>query len=278
MRMRHNKKRNTAFLYECLVRELTVTVLRKNQSRKRKALSLIKEYFIDDCPLKKEMTYFNMILNEASLDAPTAERFLWEVKTEHQKNVCKKEIFRSQSSLIKRINTILGKDVYSSFVPNYKKLATINAIFNLDLTPKDKVLLEGNTIKSMMSDQEPTPISQDKEPIDNLVYHSFVKRFNDMYGDSLLQEQKDLVSRYIVSFHDNNVGLKIYLNEEITRLNCIIKDSKNSAGIRGDSEMLGKIERVLSILESFQEKTIDTGLVEDVLKIQQLANEIEAND
>ena len=58
----------------------------------------------------------------------------------------------------------------------------------------------------------------------------------------------------------------------------MIKDSKNSAGIRGDSEMLGKIERVLSILESFQEKTIDTGLVEDVLKIQQLANEIEAND
>jgi len=172
---------------------------------------------------------------------------------------------------------MLGKDVYSSFVPNYKKLATINAIFNLDLTPKDKVLLEGNTIKCMMASDIHSS-EERKEPIDTLVYRSFVKRFNDMYGESLLQEQKDLVSRYIVSFQDNDVGLKIYLNEEIARLNDVIRGSKADPGIAKDSQMLEKIERVLGILNSFREKTIDTGLVEDVLKIQQLANEISIHD
>ena len=31
--MKHNKKRNTAFLYECLVKELTKCVLREDKKR-----------------------------------------------------------------------------------------------------------------------------------------------------------------------------------------------------------------------------------------------------
>ena len=122
----------------------------------------------------------------------------------------------------------------------------------------------------------PTGISKkdSKEPIDNLVYHSFVKRFNDMYGDSLLEEQKDLVSRYIVSFQDNNVGLKIYLSEEVARLQGTLAECKNENFIKEDIEMLSKVDNVIDILDTFKEKTIDTGLVEDVLKIQQLAHEI----
>ena len=91
-----------------------------------------------------------------------------------------------------------------------------------------------------------------------------------------MAEQKDLVSRYIASFHDNNIGLKIYLNEEMERLKNILKESKDEKEIKEDTEMSTKVDRVLDILESFREKTIDTGLVEDVLKIQQLAHEINA--
>ena len=32
--MKHNKKRNTAFLYESLIKELTVAIVRKNNDRK----------------------------------------------------------------------------------------------------------------------------------------------------------------------------------------------------------------------------------------------------
>ena len=275
MRIKHNKKRNTAFLYECLIRELTMTVIKKNPARKKKVLKIIKEHFVEDNPLKEELSYFNMLTNEFSLDAPTAERLLWEVKTEYSLKINKSQIFKEQSSLIKKINTSLGKEVYNNFVPSYKQLATVHAILNLELAPKDKVLLEGNTIKGMMA-----PLSNkgesEKEPIDNLVYRSFVKKFNEMYGDSLLEEQKDLVSRYIVSFQDNDVGLKIYLSEEVSRLQHTLIGCKKENFIKEDSEMLSKVDNVIEILDTFKDKTIDTGLVEDVLKIQQLAHEISA--
>ena len=95
-----------------------------------------------------------------------------------------------------------------------------------------------------------------------------------MYGETLLQEQKDLVTRYIISFQDNDVGLKIFLSEEVARLREVLSESKDKHFIRDDTEMLQKVDSVMDILGTFKEKTIDTGLVEDVLKIQQLAHEM----
>lgn len=276
MRINHNKKRNTAFLYECLIRELTTSILKKNTTRKRATLGILKEFFLSNTILKEELSHYNMVLSEHSLQPAMAERLLWEVRSKYFETIDKNEVFKVQSDLIRKINTSLGKDVYNNFVPNYKQLATMHAIFNVDLGPKDKVLLESKVIQSMMSPANTQVVDDTKEPIDNLVYKSFVKKFNDLYGDSLLKEQKDLVSRYIVSFHDNNVGLKIYLNEEVGRLHSTLLDCKDENYIKEDSDMIKKVNRVIGILESFQKKTIDTGLVEDVLRIQQLAHEMQA--
>ena len=37
--MKHNKKRNTAFLYECLIRELTKAIVRENVEKQQKSRS-----------------------------------------------------------------------------------------------------------------------------------------------------------------------------------------------------------------------------------------------
>ena len=41
--MKHNKKRNTAFLYECHVKELTKAIVRKDNDKKSKIIGIIKE-------------------------------------------------------------------------------------------------------------------------------------------------------------------------------------------------------------------------------------------
>ena len=43
--IKHNKKRNTAFLYETLVREIAKSVIDKQPERNNFIVSLIKEYF-----------------------------------------------------------------------------------------------------------------------------------------------------------------------------------------------------------------------------------------
>jgi hypothetical protein len=44
MRLRHNKKRNTAFVYEAIIRELTKSVIKSDTVKKTKVISIIKEH------------------------------------------------------------------------------------------------------------------------------------------------------------------------------------------------------------------------------------------
>jgi len=43
--MKHNKKRNTAFLYECLIKELTKAIVREDKKRQFITKKVIKEFF-----------------------------------------------------------------------------------------------------------------------------------------------------------------------------------------------------------------------------------------
>ena len=43
--MKHNKKRNTAFLYECLIRELTKAIIKEDKQKQTKVKGLLREFF-----------------------------------------------------------------------------------------------------------------------------------------------------------------------------------------------------------------------------------------
>ena len=45
MKQKHNKKRNTAFLYEALIKEITKAVVEKNIELKNKIVFIVKESF-----------------------------------------------------------------------------------------------------------------------------------------------------------------------------------------------------------------------------------------
>ena len=45
MKVKHNKKRNTAFLYEALVRELTKAVVEQDSNRSNRVKKILKEHF-----------------------------------------------------------------------------------------------------------------------------------------------------------------------------------------------------------------------------------------
>ena len=45
MKIKHNKKRNTAFVFESLVKEITIAILKENNERKDKAISIVKKHF-----------------------------------------------------------------------------------------------------------------------------------------------------------------------------------------------------------------------------------------
>ena len=163
----------------------------------------------------------------------SAEKLIFEIRKQHDE-LDKKNLFTEQTTLIKKINQILSKQSYSSFVPNYKSLATIYQIFNGEATTKERVLLEETMMRTMVSSPEQKK-AQNLDTIDNITYKTFVKKFNAEYGNKLLEEQKQLLSKYIVSFLDNGVEFKIHLNEEIGRLKSKIQQSLSSLEIKEDA-------------------------------------------
>jgi hypothetical protein len=118
------------------------------------------------------------------------------------------------------------------------------------------------------------PNTEDTPEIDNVVYQSFVKKFNDKYGGELLDEQKALLAHYISSFSDNALQLKMFLNEEIARLKSELEKAKSTSEIKADSEMLEKTGRVVERLNGFAKAEINEHLLLTVLNTQSLIKEI----
>ena len=270
IKAKHNKKRNTAFLYEALVREIAKSVINKQTKKNNFIVSLVKEHFIQGTELARELGLYKSLSETNNLDSQTAEKLIQEAKRMHEK-VDKKKLFIEQSRLISKINRNLSKNVFSNFVPNYKSLATISQIFNDEISVKNKVLLEGELLKKLTSAEDS---SQKQTPTTNLVYKTFIKKFNEAYGGTLLEEQKSLLQKYVTSFSDNGIQLKIFLNEELSRLKKLVKESIKQEEINTDSDMVEKTKKVLNIIESFKSKPFDKEMLTQVLKIQDLAKEI----
>ncbi len=273
MKMKHNKKRNSAFLFEVLIRELTKAVVSEDTERKNKILSIVRENFKSNTILARDLELYKSILDTKDVDRHTAEKIVYEAKLQ-KKTINHTLLFEQQTELIKRINSELSSEVFNNFVPNYKDIATIFQIFHPKTRVKNRVLLESEAVDTMMS-----TVEKQKEylkPIDNLTYKVFVSKFNETYGNSLLSEQKELLKHYVGSFADNGLELKIYLNEEISRLEEVISSSLKLEEVQSDKQMVSSTNQVLNLISELRSRDVDNTFVHDILKLQNLAKEIEA--
>tara|TARA_R110000824_G_scaffold12623_10_gene55351 strand:+ start:2127 stop:2966 length:840 start_codon:yes stop_codon:yes gene_type:complete len=276
-KLKHNKKRNTAFLYEALIRELTKSIIQEDIDRKTKIVKIIRENFDRGMVLAKELELYKAITDVKNIESVLAEKIIYEAKREYS-NLDKNTIFNAQTRLISTINKNLGKNVFTNFVPAYKDLASISQIFNNEASFKKRMLLE-TRIASQMSKTRGPKLEESKGmmPIDNLVYKTFVEKFNKSYGTSLLNEQKGLLNNYIMSFADNGLQLKMFLNEEIPRLKKMVDASLSMQELSDDTEMASSARRVLNLLENFKTEKLDKTKIEQILKIQNLVKEINSD-
>ena len=182
--MKHNKKRNTAFIYETLTKELTQSIVDKNHTRKTNVVKILKEFFIKGTPLATELQLYGVLLETRNIQSKLAERLLQETKKAHSK-LNGNSIFDAQSQLIGAINKQLGQKTWSNFISNFKTMASVNAIFNSKTSVKKKVLFE-QAVVDRMSEKEALIESDRLQPLDTLTYNSFIKKFNEKYGCAVI--------------------------------------------------------------------------------------------
>jgi len=272
MKLKHNKKRNTAFLYEALVKEITKAVINKDVKRKNALVSMVKEHFAPNTILRVELDLIKSLCETKHVDVYTAERLIAETKKQHNK-LDQKKIFEAQSRMINKMNRCAGKQAFNNFVPNYKYLATISQLFSDKVSVKERVLLERALIGAMVA--KPGKINKAKEMphVDKLVFKTVIENFNKKYDGELLKEQKELLGQYIVSFSDNGVEFKVYVNEEIIRLKEQVTSLHENEVFKEDADLINKLNGIKEVLGKFQTKKISPQMIEKIMQVQKLIKE-----
>jgi hypothetical protein len=272
MKAKYNKKRNTAFVYEALVREITASILKEDHSRRDIIVNIIKKHFGPHTSLKKDLDCYRSLYESKNLERFVCEKIIKESRNQ-KILIDPDDLFKQQTDLINDINKDVSSSVFGNFVPNYKTLASIAQIFSNDVTPKKRVMLESQVAEVMTA---PLPKNMEDKEIDNMVYKTFVRKFNDKYDDSLLEEQKDLLGYYVSSFSDNAVQLKVFLNDEVARLKEALSVSLTVANSE-DSEVIEKTNRLIGNLNNLKESTINDEKLLSILRTQSLVKEISTN-
>ena len=270
MKIKHNKKRNTAFVYESLIKEATVAILKKDSERKKKVVGIIKKHFTADSLLKKDLECYRSLYEAIGLKEKTSERILKEAKLA-SRVLDVHGLFIKQTDLINDVNQELSPSVFNNFVPNYKTLATIAQIFSGKLSPRDTIILENQILEHMCIGRTAPP---EFPEINNLVYKTLAEKFNNKYESGLLEEQKTLLNCFVSSFSDNSVSLKTFLNSEISRLKEALGSSIEASVFKEDKQMHEKATKVIEKLDRFYKEGVSEEVLLTVLKTQALVEEI----
>lgn len=267
VKFKHNKKRNSAFLYEALIKELTNSILKKDQKKADKIKEIIKHSFKKGTHLKNDLDSYRALYETNNVSLKNAEKLIKKSVENRKNNVDDEKLFQEQTALIKKINSQLGTGVYNNFTPNYRNLATIFQFFNKTTSVKNKVLLENKIVNLMNSKSH--HVGKIK-PVDSLSYSIFIKKFNEKYANSLLENQKKLINLFLRDDTGNLTELRVFLNQEISNLSeKIDKICSNEE----DAERKSKFKLVKEALVGFTNERISHDMLKKILNIQGLVHE-----
>ena len=257
--IKHSKFRNTGFLFELLVRQVTSDIL---NNRKGIAEGLLKKYFNSKTELSNELKLYQFIVSERYNSENRAERFV-DAVVESRAKLDEKKILKEKYNLIKEIKDNYAiEDFLRSQIPNYKVLASVYKIFeykvNVDQNydPKDFVNTKYTLVEHLIGKTPTTKAltettihsdlkKEDKE-IQLLSYKMIVDSFNKKYNN-LNDRQKGLLKEYINSYTNSDnlkkhvVGEVKSLIKEFKRISSKINDKVTKIKLAETMNQLSKI-------------------------------------
>jgi hypothetical protein len=275
MKLKHNKKRNTAFLYESLVRELIKNVMRKDEVKKQTTIELMKRYFHAGSPLGKELKLYKALYETTNLQPIDAEKLLHEAKMAYfgYGFASPQQIHDEQSQLIAAVNKKLSPEVFSNFVPNYKSLATIQQIFSKEMSLPSRIMLERKVLDDLCSKKPIVEQKEEKIKLNDLIVKTAIKTFNKKY-EGLNENQKKLISKFVTRDEETEPELRFFVAEEFARIKDKLSTSINIREFKEDKLMQEKAKKTLSLISEAIKKDVDEEGVALLLKLQELEKEL----
>jgi hypothetical protein len=234
-KIKHSKFKNTGFIFELLVRQITSEIMSANKSIAEK---ILKEHFNSKKELSKELKLYQYLINEKYNSESKANQFINTI-LEARKKIDEKKLTKEKYILIKEIKETYNLDEFiKSPISNYKTLASIYKIFETvtseeSFDPTDIVssrfTIAENIINSSIQNKDVKvkdavleEYRKQDEDLRAVSYKLLVESFNNKYK-SLTSEQKSLLREYINNI--NNTGkLSEYVNNEVSKLVDSLKE------------------------------------------------------
>ena len=228
-KIKHSKFKNTGFIFELLVRQITSEIMSANKSV---AEVILKEHFNAKKELSKELKLYQYLINEKYNSEAKAEKFI-DTILEARKRLDEKKLTKEKYNLIKEIKETYGLDEFiKSPISNYKTLASIYKIFEVVSTneqyePTDIVNSRFTIAESIINSSIQNKDARIKdavleeyrkqdEDLRAVSYKILVESFNNKYKN-LTSEQKSLLREYINNI--NNTGkLNEHVSNEVVKL------------------------------------------------------------
>jgi len=264
IKLKHNKKRNVAFIYEVLIKELSKASMNESTEKKQKIIMILKSFFHKSAILKEELGIHQSFNDIHELDAATAEKLIFEAR--YQASLLNKNLAnKNKAKIVNLINRDLGQQSWNTYVENYKKLATVDQAVFSKLDPKKQVFVEKKLIDLLTSAKEE---KQHFPNVNNLTLKNFLENFNNQYSETLNESQKKLLNKYITSNDEEDVDFKMYLYEEVDRLKAGLTEK-----IGHDDENSEKFKLIIEKIDGYSKKRINKKIISEIIKIQSLVGE-----
>lgn len=203
----HNKKRNTALLYEFLIKTISRALIENDKKKSSVALKILRRHFKPGTQLYKEFRLFNALIKTTVSTNSVATSILSEARLAST-SIDLFALDREKSLLIRSINHLIhDENFYDQPIVEYKLYATIQTLLNEWRKPvgtadiASLAIYEDQLRKWLLSEkkkEEHTMI--DETPgTTRLLMKVMMKKLNEKYSNSLNNDHREIIKAYAFS-------------------------------------------------------------------------------
>lgn len=287
MSISHNKKRNSALLFEFLTLEVSKSLVTGNERRAKVALKIIEKYFKAGTDIFKEYRIARALLMTKGINERVASSIICESK-EAIVTLDVGKINESKRRIVRDIHYKLGDGVLDNVVTDYRMYATVHQLF--ELWRKSDSLLESSDISTQAvlestlvswltesvidgDDVDESPMFEHGPGVRRLIIKRMTDKLNKKYSTRLTEGQRRLIKTYALEKGTDK------FKDTLTK----VRDEARELALEwietnDDSHTSEKLKKVVDLMESEDYSDVDGNVVVRHLSYTSLIDEFRSGE
>lgn len=284
MSISHNKKRNTALLYEFLVRTISSALVEGDKKKSATALRILRRHFKPGTQLYKEFRLFNALVKTTVSSDNVATSIISEARIAAG-TADLATLDREKSLLIRSINHMINdENFYDQPVSEYRLYATIQTLLNEWRKPAGTAdivslanyeeQLRGWLISEKKKEEQ--TIIDESPGTTRLLMKVMMKKLNEKYT-ALNNEQREIIKAYAFSTaNEDQTTIKKKLEE--IRSNLVESIDQYTEQKKEDKFLVNKMQDTKSKIISESLDEVDDSVVSKFMLYSTLRHELTSSE